>query len=99
MADGQVSDRPGPEPPGREMGDVLDQVRNDLDDIDAALRRLEEGSYGQCEACGRPIGEERLTALPAARYCLGHQPDAGTAVAAPPGRGDYEGGFPLDRVP
>ena len=80
------------------MGDELGQVRRDLDDVEAALRRLEEGAYGQCEACGRPIGEGRLVVLPAARYCLSHQPGAGPGQARPE-RGDYEGGFPLDRVP
>jgi RNA polymerase-binding transcription factor DksA len=66
----------------------LDQVRNDLDDVDAALGRLEEGTYGRCEACGQPIGHERLEVLPAARYCLRHQRvgEAGDAPAAPPGR-------------
>ena len=52
---------------------VIDQVGSDLDDVDAALRRLEEGTYGRCEACGQPIGEARLQILPAARYCPLHQ--------------------------
>jgi RNA polymerase-binding transcription factor DksA len=51
---------------------LLDRARTDLDDVDAALRRLEEGSYGRCESCGAPIGEARLLALPAARYCPQH---------------------------
>ena len=78
--------------------DLLDQVRSDLDDVDAALRRLEEGTYGRCEACGQPIGETRLEALPAARYCLRHEHGAGGQ--APPRRagGGSDGGFPLDRV-
>ncbi|HET9060056.1 MAG TPA: TraR/DksA C4-type zinc finger protein [Acidimicrobiales bacterium] len=52
---------------------LLEQVRSDLDDVDAALRRLEEGTYGRCEACGEPIGDDRLEAVPAARFCLAHQ--------------------------
>jgi RNA polymerase-binding transcription factor DksA len=52
---------------------VLDQARRDLDDVDAALRHLAEGTYGRCEACGEPIGEARMQALPAARYCQRHQ--------------------------
>jgi DnaK suppressor protein len=52
---------------------LLEQVRSDLDDVDRALRRLDEGTYGRCEACGEPIGEDRLAALPAARYCVEHQ--------------------------
>jgi DnaK suppressor protein len=38
----------------------------DLARIEAALHRLDEGTYGRCEDCGRPIPIERLRALPAA---------------------------------
>lgn len=41
-----------------------------LADIDAALARLEDGTYGYCQRCGRPIPRERLEALPATAYCL-----------------------------
>jgi RNA polymerase-binding transcription factor len=37
-------------------------------DIDMALRRMEEGSYGMCVRCGQEIDEKRLEALPTARY-------------------------------
>lgn len=37
-------------------------------DIDQALMRMKEGSYGMCVRCGRPIDERRLEALPTARY-------------------------------
>jgi DnaK suppressor protein len=37
-------------------------------DIDQALLRIREGSYGTCARCGRPIDERRLEALPTARY-------------------------------
>lgn len=37
-------------------------------DIDQALLRIEEGSYGTCARCGKPIPEERLEAMPTARY-------------------------------
>jgi len=37
-------------------------------DIDQALLRIEEGSYGICARCGRPIDERRLEAVPTARY-------------------------------
>lgn len=37
-------------------------------DIDQALLRIEEGSYGICVRCNRPIDERRLEALPTARY-------------------------------
>jgi len=62
---------------------LLEQVRDELDDVDAALRRLDDGTYGLCEACGQPIGEERLAALPAARYCIEHQEAAEAAGCGP----------------
>jgi DnaK suppressor protein len=37
-------------------------------EINEALRRMDEGTYGDCERCGKPIDERRLEALPAARY-------------------------------
>ena len=47
--------------------EVRNQVRLQLD---GALQRLEEGEYGLCEDCRRPISEERLKALPFARRCI-----------------------------
>ncbi len=41
-----------------------------LDEVEAALRRIEDGTFGRCEACGRPIAPERLEAVPYARLCL-----------------------------
>ncbi len=38
-------------------------------DIDQALLRIDEGSYGTCGRCGKTIPEKRLEALPTARYC------------------------------
>jgi DnaK suppressor protein len=37
-------------------------------DIDQALMRIGEGTYGQCARCGKPIDERRLEAMPTARY-------------------------------
>jgi RNA polymerase-binding protein DksA len=54
--------------------DVLTRVgdfeRRELLDIEAALRRIEDGTWGRCETCGGPIGTQRLMALPEARQCL-----------------------------
>jgi len=41
-----------------------------LRDVVAALRKIEDGSFGACERCGEPIAEKRLDALPFARYCI-----------------------------
>jgi RNA polymerase-binding protein DksA len=38
--------------------------------IDAALERIDAGTYGTCERCGKPIGEERLEANPNATLCI-----------------------------
>src|SRR6266540_3191172 len=38
--------------------------------IDQALARIEEGTFGTCERCGRPVGEERLQAIPYATLCI-----------------------------
>jgi RNA polymerase-binding protein DksA len=38
--------------------------------IDAALQRIEDGTFGICETCGQPISEERLEAIPYATQCI-----------------------------
>ena len=49
---------------------ALIQMKSEtLNKIDAALRRLEEGSYGDCFECGEEISEARLRALPFAVRC------------------------------
>jgi DnaK suppressor protein len=55
---------------------ILEQVEAELADVEHALRRLDDGTYGVCEACGKPIDEARLEALPAARFCLDDQSKA-----------------------
>jgi DnaK suppressor protein len=52
---------------------ILEGVQAELSDIEHALQRLEEGTYGTCEACGRPIDEARLEVLPATRLCVDDQ--------------------------
>jgi DnaK suppressor protein len=46
------------------------ELREALSEVDAALHRLEEGTYGTCESCGGAIGEARLEAMPAAVRCI-----------------------------
>jgi len=52
---------------------ILEQVQGELNDIDHALARIENGTYGTCEACGKPIGDPRLEAVPTARFCVEDQ--------------------------
>jgi DnaK suppressor protein len=41
-----------------------------LRDVVAALRKIDDGSFGNCERCGEAIADKRLEALPFARYCI-----------------------------
>jgi DnaK suppressor protein len=49
---------------------VARATRDHLDEVRAALARVDEGRYGVCERCGRPIPEGRLEARPTARLCV-----------------------------
>jgi RNA polymerase-binding transcription factor DksA len=54
-----------------------DHTESRLGQIEAALARMDDGSYGTCEVCGRPIAEERLRALPLTSLCREHAEEAG----------------------
>jgi DnaK suppressor protein len=45
----------------------------ELAELEEAVKRVDLGSYGRCEACGNAIGEERLDAHPTARFCIEDQ--------------------------
>lgn len=47
-------------------------LRDQLNDVEAALERIDAGSYGTCEVCGTKIGAARLEAMPATRFCIDH---------------------------
>jgi DnaK suppressor protein len=49
--------------------ELLASLRRDLDDVEAAMKRLEEGTYGRCQACGAPLPAEQLEAEPTASRC------------------------------
>ena len=49
---------------------LVDQLKVTYQDVIEALRKLDEGTYGKCERCGRDIAEERLEAIPSARLCV-----------------------------
>jgi RNA polymerase-binding protein DksA len=55
----------------REMASTLeDNSTHVLHEIDAALGRIDEGTFGTCSICGKPIGADRLEALPWATLCI-----------------------------
>jgi RNA polymerase-binding protein DksA len=54
-----------------------DRSRAALEAVNAALARLDAGTYGRCTRCGRDVGAERLEALPAAALCIACQRAAG----------------------
>src|SRR3954454_1680118 len=47
-------------------------LTDQLADVERALAKLADGSYGACEICGDPIADARLEAMPATRYCIKH---------------------------
>jgi RNA polymerase-binding protein DksA len=49
---------------------LRDQARSELGRVRAALRALDDGSYGRCTECGNPIAPERLEAIPWASLCI-----------------------------
>jgi len=51
---------------------LASSLREQLDDVEAALAKLDEGTYGLCERCSEPIAEARLEAVPASRFCIEH---------------------------
>jgi DnaK suppressor protein len=51
---------------------LASSLREQLDDVEEALAKLDDGTYGSCEVCGEPIGEARLEAMPATRFCIKH---------------------------
>lgn len=61
---------------------TMESVEAELDDVDRALQRLADGSYGTCTACGKPISAERLEALPATPFCI-DDAEMAAAEAAP----------------
>jgi len=53
-----------------EVEALAGNLRESLNDVEAAIVKLDNGSYGTCEGCGQPINPARLEAKPAARLCM-----------------------------
>lgn len=49
---------------------LANQLHDTLQDVERALHKLDEGRFGVCEACGKPIPDARLEAMPATRWCI-----------------------------
>ncbi|PZE58479.1 molecular chaperone DnaK [Curtobacterium sp. MCPF17_001] len=54
------------------LGAVRDDARRRVEQVDAALGRLDAGTYGSCAVGGEPIPEARLAAVPWAATCVAH---------------------------
>ena len=55
----------------REIDYTLEENSEELlAEVDAALKRIEDGTYGICEGCGKPVDEDRLEAIPWTRFCI-----------------------------
>jgi RNA polymerase-binding transcription factor DksA len=53
-----------------QLGVQIANARAAVDEVEVALARAREGTYGTCQSCGEPIGEGRLEARPAATTCI-----------------------------
>ena len=56
---------------GDEVLEILDSsTLEEVKQIEAALKRVDAGTYGVCLRCGQPVGDERLEAVPHAATCI-----------------------------
>ena len=62
---------------------LLEQIEAELADVEHALRRIDDGTYGTCEACGKQIDDARLEVVPAARFCVADQAVAEREARSP----------------
>ena len=53
-----------------EVMGIVDTLKHQLDDVNAAVDKIEDGSYGTCRSCGNEIGTARMEARPASLYCV-----------------------------
>ncbi len=88
-ATARLKDKKDMDMPEAEVGDDIDNATRSLDkeilfelsgnahntieQIEAALRKMDKGIYGTCEICRQPIPKKRIKALPFARYCINCQ--------------------------
>ncbi len=65
--------------PAPALDRIDDASARELEAIDEALGRIESGRYGDCMACGGPLGLQRIRAIPEARYCIACSSGRGAA--------------------
>ncbi len=78
LEEAEISQGNGPDPldtaargtPLRVLESLRNAQQQEITELDAALRRIEDGNYGTCEVCGGAVGRQRLRAIPEARYCI-----------------------------
>jgi DnaK suppressor protein len=63
------------------------RIREQLGEVEHALKKLEQGTYGRCDNCGQPIDPARLEALPQASLCLRCKGLLAKEARPAPGRG------------
>lgn len=51
---------------------LANNLREALEEVERALAKVEDGTYGLCEECNEPIAAARLEAMPSTRYCITH---------------------------
>lgn len=64
---------------------LLEQHQAELADVELAFKKLDDGEYGKCEACGKDIPDARLEARPAARFCIEDQKSVEEGLHPQPG--------------
>jgi DnaK suppressor protein len=75
---------------------LMDSERKILSEIDEALNRIENGTYGICQGRGEQIPRERLKAIPWARYCVGCATLIEKGLLAKKKPQEFYGAFPED---
>jgi DnaK suppressor protein len=75
--EGGVGNHPADDGSNVMEGERLSTINSDFEallaQVEAALERIDEGTFGTCQRCGQPIGTERLEAFPYVAYCINCQ--------------------------